>query len=469
MNAPAVAEIVAAVLRRARLGTAARAALRTLARFGRGASPRGPGPIAHHRRLSAPASQTSIVDGAWNSVRVIAAEYEAGLITDGERYNRILDVWWQARDATDAVQMKPSRGTLGALAATSVAASVTIREVRRTLELASKATSETREVPVLHGLAEGRTAHEVFALATGRPAVRSTGEESLRERLRAAYEAIRIVADDCGATEGLTVASVVHGWYPLSLRLEGRIAAERITAPERVRRRRSAWARHRGRSPARRIDALRIRRVVVQVSHHVSCDGAASARAAMAGTQPAVASPRSARPSEISPRRPSPQRRLRSRHPGSASRESPTVGPPDLSPALRAGIVRSTTVSSLSTVSRIRMAPRAHGSSTATRASRCGTNSGASWCAMRLESGDEITIADGTCVSREGDVFRYILGPHQPFDDLTPWWGGRKNLIGLLDVREPDRPTVFAEADGAGTVHRRHRPWAMSRRRRRSE
>lgn len=445
IDAPAVAEMATAVYDT--LGSAAaRAALRGLSRFG-GRVAEAMGLSLTAEDFSASGSEPPVVERAWEAVRTIATEYQAGLITDGERYNRVVDVWWQARQTTDEA-LQPRRGTLGALAATSLAASAAVQEVRRTLELASHATGEIREMPVLHGLGEGRTPHEVFALATGRPAVRSTDGQSLRERLRAAYADIHVVADDCGSTDGLAASSVVHErrvLRPLSRRLEGRVAAERIAARDGstvVAAGHVIEALH-----ARQIDALRCRRAVARSP--VTCRAMGGVCARCYGWDPAHRS------------LPAIGTAIGERAAEAIAETALALSPPGftvsgavyrwasrLVPAPRTGFVRYDGVD-LTPGEEDLHGPA--GARVVNRDARITLRDdlGRELVRYELEPGDIVRIDDGDRVSQEGEFFFRVLGPHRPFDDLDrPWWGGRDDLIGLLDVRDPDRPTVFAATEG---------------------
>jgi DNA-directed RNA polymerase subunit beta' len=48
--------------------------------------------------MEIPSDKQHIIEQASEEVRAIQEEYQEGLITDGERYNKVIDVWTQATD-----------------------------------------------------------------------------------------------------------------------------------------------------------------------------------------------------------------------------------------------------------------------------------------------------------------------------------------------------------------------------------
>ena len=48
-----------------------------------------------------PASKAEVLDRAQADVETVIEQYQEGLITDGERYNRIVDIWAEAGKRLD--------------------------------------------------------------------------------------------------------------------------------------------------------------------------------------------------------------------------------------------------------------------------------------------------------------------------------------------------------------------------------
>ena len=53
-----------------------------------------------------PADKAKVIANAYNSIGVVEKQYRSGAITDGERYNKIVDVWTQANDEISGMMMR---------------------------------------------------------------------------------------------------------------------------------------------------------------------------------------------------------------------------------------------------------------------------------------------------------------------------------------------------------------------------
>src|SRR5471030_2823739 len=53
-----------------------------------------------------PADKSKVITNAYNSISVVEKQYRSGAITDGERYNKIVDVWTQANDEISNMMMR---------------------------------------------------------------------------------------------------------------------------------------------------------------------------------------------------------------------------------------------------------------------------------------------------------------------------------------------------------------------------
>ena len=55
--------------------------------------------------MAIPAKKTDIIKAAEAEVSEIQAQYSSGLVTDGERYNKVVDIWSHANDQVAKVMM----------------------------------------------------------------------------------------------------------------------------------------------------------------------------------------------------------------------------------------------------------------------------------------------------------------------------------------------------------------------------
>ena len=53
-----------------------------------------------------PDDKHSIIDGAEDQVREIESQFASGLVTQGEKYNKVIDIWSQANDRVAKSMMK---------------------------------------------------------------------------------------------------------------------------------------------------------------------------------------------------------------------------------------------------------------------------------------------------------------------------------------------------------------------------
>ncbi len=185
--------------------------------------------------LRAPAVKRDAVDEALRFERAVTDQYQEGQITDGERYNKIVDGWSYAAERVASAACDEGRGgLLDAYAQAERGRSTTQRRLCGMVGLVAKPTGEVVERPVAHSFGEGLDAHEVFVYATGRRAFelgerarfREIGE--LFEELCVALGDLRVVSRDCGAAEGVTLTDPDERdalRAPLYERAEGRTLA----------------------------------------------------------------------------------------------------------------------------------------------------------------------------------------------------------------------------------------------------
>lgn len=178
---------------------------------------------------------TAIAD-ARRATALANDDYAEGQVTDGERFNWIVDAWWEAAAVArlEARRGAPALDPLAAAAASSPAmprpdALRSIRGVRQT---------PIGEVAGQTGtLAGGFGPHEYFlACAEARTAIvdaaaRAREAERLRRDLLAVIGEVAIVAEDCGATRGVTIRVFDFFDEPggaFARVIEGRVAAAAI-------------------------------------------------------------------------------------------------------------------------------------------------------------------------------------------------------------------------------------------------
>ncbi|HEX9101915.1 MAG TPA: DNA-directed RNA polymerase subunit beta', partial [Polyangia bacterium] len=206
-------------------------------------------PDAKHRELSA----------ATKEVSEIEEQYTEGLITDGERYNKVVDIWAQvaeriAKEMMDEIgseviknedtgeeRKTPSFNPIFIMADSGARGSTQqIKQLAGMRGLMAKPSGEIIETPITTNFREGLSVLQYFISTHGArkgladTALKTANSGYLTRRLvDVAQDAI--VADfDCGTMEGIEMTPLVEGGEiieQLSDRILGRMALEDIVDP----------------------------------------------------------------------------------------------------------------------------------------------------------------------------------------------------------------------------------------------
>ena len=199
--------------------------------------------------LIVPDLKTRLVEETTNRVKEFEQQYQDGLITKGEKYNKVVDAWtrctddvadammaeMESRDATgkiNAVYMMAHSGARGSAAQ--------IRQLAGMRGLMAKPSGEIIETPIIANFKEGLTVLEYFNSTHGArkgladTALKTANSGYLTRRLVDVAQDCVIIEQDCGTDDGLTMTAVIEGGdviVPLSERLLGRTTAEDIIDP----------------------------------------------------------------------------------------------------------------------------------------------------------------------------------------------------------------------------------------------
>ncbi len=197
-----------------------------------------------------------IPDEKWPLIRKTQAEvkefeqqYQDGLITAGERYNKVVDAWSRCTDevagammreiskqepgrVTNAVWMMSHSGARGSPAQ--------MRQLAGMRGLMAKPSGEIIEQPIIANFKEGLTVLEYFNSTHGArkgladTALKTANSGYLTRRLVDVAQDCIIVEEDCGTQRGLTVRAVMDGGEVVSSlaeRILGRTTAEDVSDP----------------------------------------------------------------------------------------------------------------------------------------------------------------------------------------------------------------------------------------------
>jgi DNA-directed RNA polymerase subunit beta' len=194
-----------------------------------------------------------------NDTRARVGEYEQqyadGLITKGEKYNKVVDAWSKCTDKVADAMMEeasqpakdPHSGRSGELNSVFMMAHSGARGSKNQMKqlagmrgLMAKPSGEIIETPIISNFKEGLTVLEYFNSTHGArkgladTALKTANSGYLTRRLVDVAQDCIITEEDCGSTDGIQLRSVIDGAetvVSLGARILGRTAAEDILDP----------------------------------------------------------------------------------------------------------------------------------------------------------------------------------------------------------------------------------------------
>ncbi|MEW5727152.1 MAG: DNA-directed RNA polymerase subunit beta', partial [Pseudomonadota bacterium] len=196
-----------------------------------------------------PPAKEKLVSETEEKVKEYEQQYQDGLITQGEKYNKVVDAWSKCTDdVADAMMKEISRAEPGRtvnsvyMMAHSGArgSAAQMKQLAGMRGLMAKPSGEIIETPIISNFKEGLTVLEYFNSTHGArkgladTALKTANSGYLTRRLVDVAQDAIIVEEDCGTTNGLTVSAVVEGGEviaPLGERILGRTAARDVVHP----------------------------------------------------------------------------------------------------------------------------------------------------------------------------------------------------------------------------------------------
>ena len=180
-------------------------------------------------------------------VKEIQQQFGAGLLTEQERYNKIIDIWTDAnneiaealmkliredKDGFNSVFMMADSGARGSAAQ--------IRQLSGMRGLMAKSDGSIIETPITSNFREGLNVLEYFISTHGArkgladTALKTANAGYLTRKLIDVAQNVKVSMEDCGTHEGVEVSDIVVGnemIEPLSDRIYGRVIAEDVIDP----------------------------------------------------------------------------------------------------------------------------------------------------------------------------------------------------------------------------------------------
>jgi DNA-directed RNA polymerase subunit beta' len=209
--------------------------------------------------LQIPARKVPLLEAAQKDVQEIEEQYTEGLITDGERYNKVVDIWAQVseqiaeemmseisteelvNDETGEKRRSPSFNPIYIMADSGARGSAQqIRQLAGMRGLMAKPSGEIIETPITTNFREGLSVLQYFISTHGArkgladTALKTANSGYLTRRLVDVAQDCIIAEYDCGTMDGIELGALVEGGEiieKLGDRILGRAAVEDIFDP----------------------------------------------------------------------------------------------------------------------------------------------------------------------------------------------------------------------------------------------
>ncbi|MFI5324239.1 MAG: DNA-directed RNA polymerase subunit beta', partial [Thermodesulfobacteriota bacterium] len=208
--------------------------------------------------MSIPLKKKELLDKAQDEVVKVQNQYSQGLITDGERYNKVIDIWARTSDEVAQEMMRDisyeelidrdgnkKRGTSSnpiymMIDSGARGSQTQVRQLAGMRGLMAKPSGEIIETPITSNFREGLTVLQYFISTHGArkgladTALKTANAGYLTRRLIDVAQDVMIKEFDCGTVQGITVSDLVEGGEVIERvgeRVLGRVVAEDILDP----------------------------------------------------------------------------------------------------------------------------------------------------------------------------------------------------------------------------------------------
>ena len=209
--------------------------------------------------MKVPPQKYEIIAAAEAEVKEIEHQYTNGLVTQGERYNKVVDIWGRTGDQVAKVMMdqlgheevvdrhgktvkQDSFNSIFMMADSGARGSAAqIRQLAGMRGLMAKPDGSIIETPITTNFREGLNVLQYFISTHGArkgladTALKTANSGYLTRRLVDVTQDLVITEDDCGTNNGYTVRALVEGGEviePLRERILGRVTVDDLVDPE---------------------------------------------------------------------------------------------------------------------------------------------------------------------------------------------------------------------------------------------
>ena len=196
-----------------------------------------------------PPEKKEVIDNAYAEVEKVTKQYRNGIITDGERYQKVVDVWTHATDTIANALYRMIEHNEGKAKASPLFMMVDsgargnksqIKQLGGMRGLMSKPSGEIIERPIISNFREGLSVLEYFISTHGArkglsdTALKTADSGYMTRKLVDVAQDVIVTEADCGTANGITVVPIYDGdeeVASLASRIYGRVSCEQIKDP----------------------------------------------------------------------------------------------------------------------------------------------------------------------------------------------------------------------------------------------
>ena len=196
-----------------------------------------------------PKEKSQEIENAQKQISEVEKQYRKGVITPGERYNKIIDIWTHCTDQIANVMLQTLDNNQGKKEFNPVSLMVDsgargnrqqVRQLAGVRGLMAKPSGDIIEKPILSNFREGLTVLEYFISTHGArkgladTALKTADSGYLTRKLVDVAQDVIVQIDDCGTTNGIWLEAIYEGEdevVKLTERIVGRFSSEDIRDP----------------------------------------------------------------------------------------------------------------------------------------------------------------------------------------------------------------------------------------------
>jgi DNA-directed RNA polymerase subunit beta' len=197
-----------------------------------------------------PPKKEEYLAGARREILEVEGQRNSGVITAGERHNKIIDIWHRTtenisdemfREMKKSDQVGQEFNPIYIMADSGARGSKEqVRQLAGMRGLMSKPSGEVIETPITANFREGLSVLQYFISTHGArkgladTALKTADSGYLTRRLVDVAQDVIVIEEDCGTSDGITVTAIMEGGdtlEPLRDRIVGRVAQEDIYDP----------------------------------------------------------------------------------------------------------------------------------------------------------------------------------------------------------------------------------------------